>query len=127
MHVVDISAAMLAEVRCEATNVFKHLGNGREIPSSVPGKLDGAYSVTMFQHVPQEAQLGYLCQVAYLLRPRARFAFTLAIGSGSEKPDFLNHKVTWEMAFDWVKQAGMLTEEEFVDDRGWVWFSAVKS
>lgn len=88
---VSLPALELATMSAEPNAHFWH-GDGRNLPKQMsPGfSYDLAYSVTMFQHIPDEAKWGYIRQVHDLLASTGRFIFTISIGS--EPHTFLNHQ-----------------------------------
>jgi len=88
---VDISAAMIAHGRARTTtgNVTWLVGDGRTLPDEV-GVLSGAYSMITFQHIPREAQAGYIAAVAERLVPGGVFCFQVREGTAHSG---LDHRV----------------------------------
>jgi SAM-dependent methyltransferase len=123
---VDISQRMLDRVdaRC-LPNVKTFLCDGRTLPDF--GPIAGAFSVTVLQHLPHEAQESYIFQVAQRLLPGGRFVFTIAPGSEDQ---FLTHQVPDRALLDhWCWRAGLevLAVEHQDPDTGWTWVeTAVK-
>lgn len=80
------------------------LGDGRTLPDEV-GTLHAAYSAITFQHIPHEAQAGYVKAVADRLVSGGVFRFQLYEGAADT---FLAHHVHEEMAWQWCKDAGLV-------------------
>jgi cyclopropane fatty-acyl-phospholipid synthase-like methyltransferase len=118
---VDISETMikLAERR---PNIVYRVGDGRTLPESC-GTFDGAYAVTLFQHLPPDAVRGYLTDVHAHLRPEARFVFNASIGTTST---FLQHDLTDGQMADLLLEAGFLVATSF-EAHGWTWFIGDKA
>ncbi len=121
---MDISQQMLNRVPARE-NIKTFLCDGRTLPNAV---ADGAelwrypditYAVTMFQHIPHEAQEGYIFQVAQLLQPGGHFVFTIATGSEDQ---FLTHQVPDRAILNhWCWRAGLeiLSVEHEEPHPGW--------
>lgn len=122
---VDISPRMVAEARREAKardlrNARFVLGNGRTLPKTLP-RLDGAFSVLTFQHLPHEAQRGYLRAVAAKLKPGGVFRLQFVT---SKVDHFLSHGVEPTMMIQWCRDAGL--RPGVVDtgvDESWGWIT----
>lgn len=75
---VDISPAMLvqAEALASVAGVTDRcewlLCDGRALPAEL-GRVDAAYSVLLFQHIPPPAVQGYIREVGRVLRPGGLF------------------------------------------------------
>jgi len=126
---VDISPRMVAEARAEAKkrgvrNARFMLGNGRTLPRTLP-RLWGAFSVLTLQHLPAEAQEGYIRAVAGKLEPGgvARLQFVT-----SEVDHFLSHGVSPDAVREWCVVAGLSVEsvELGAVDESWGWITAVR-
>lgn len=100
------------------------VNDGRWLPEAV-GRLNGAYSVTVFQHIPPEAQRSYIEQVAAKLHGGAMFVFTVSEGSESA---FLSHQVKIDDVLDWCRKAGFYLEGYLRNAvvHGWTWVLARK-
>lgn len=99
---------------------------GRTLPKVQCPWFSGAYSVTMFQHIPDDAKWGYIHQVHDLLVPGGTFVFTLAHGNIST---FLNHQTPSLVAFgtELALIYDKVTVEHEPDERGWHWVAARKA
>lgn len=121
---VDVSPKMLDLARSlggENTRWVK--GDGRTLPRV--GKLAAAWSLLLFQHIPAEAQRGYIAEVSARLEPGGIFRFQWVEG---EDAAFLTHQTHEEQARAWCEEAGLKVEA--VDPGGiydvWRWTTAVK-
>lgn len=85
------------------TNVSWWHGDGRTLTPGMP-TLDGAYSMITFQHIPREAQAGYLKEIGALLKPGGVFRFQVREGTEAV---FLSHRVTEEWVKEACEQAGL--------------------
>lgn len=115
---VSISAILDAKDDQPRNTVFL-ITDGRHI-TTVP--LVGAYSVTVFQHLPAEIVRRYLSQVAQALVAGGRFVFTVSLGEADE---FLNHQLDRDTVLDWCWEAGfgdVILDED--DPLGWCWVTA---
>jgi SAM-dependent methyltransferase len=95
VHGVDIAQPLLDTAEADAKrawldNVHYWRGDGRRLPDELRGRFSGAYSITMFQHIPHEAMWGYLREVHDRLEPEGVFLFTIALG---DIDMFLNHQI----------------------------------
>ena len=126
---VDISPRMVAAARAEAKerrvrNARFMVGNGRTLPRTLP-RLSGAFSVLTFQHLPSEAQEGYIRAIAGKLEPGGvvRLQFVT-----SEVDHFLSHGVRATTVEGWCRDAGLAVP--MVDfgnvDESWAWITARK-
>lgn len=101
---VDVSPVMLgAAAETMPGNVRLLPGDGRELPMQT-GFLRGAYSVLMFQHIPDDAVRGYLGQVSHLLLDGAKAVFQYVSG---DSKFFLNHHRTPDEMRSWCEEAGL--------------------
>lgn len=119
----DIAPSMLERARVNAPDfVNYYLCDGRLLPRGLGG-FRGAWSVTVFQHLPPLAQQGYLREVHDVLRPGGRFVFTFS--EGDEKA-FLSHQVHPDDMVRWCLDAGFrverITRNKVV--HGWTWITA---
>ena len=121
----DVSLGAILQARRDAPpNVQYRIGNGTKIPFGATEGLDGAWSITVFQHIPDEQKWAYLRDVHRRLKPGAKFVFTVALG---DEDTFLSHQIKDTAAFmtDLVgiyEHAQMST----VDENGWYWVVASK-
>jgi cyclopropane fatty-acyl-phospholipid synthase-like methyltransferase len=118
---VDIAPSLIDLAMAEAPpNAWYRIGDGRALPDHI-GMFDGAYSITMFQHIPHDAVRGYLADVAAHLRSESLFMFTVAVGT---EDSFLNHQVDLDLLRRWVEDAGLSPIASRRTE--WTWFLAVK-
>lgn len=120
LHGVDISADMLSQVPRRA-NVTLHHSDGRDIPAEIGG-VDFAWSVLMFQHIPQTAQAGYVRQVAERLAPDGRFVLQW-VDRGADH-DY-SHPTPGPMMLKWAAEAGLGFLSMWRDEMVPVWLWAV--
>jgi trans-aconitate methyltransferase len=121
---VDVSPAMLDLARAMSqTNIRWVRGDGRTLPRV--GRLNGAWSVITFQHIPVEAQRGYVREVAYRLEPGGIFRFQWVTCPDAA---FLSNGATEEQVRDWCEEAGFKVDTIEHGDRcdTWAWCTAVK-
>lgn len=121
---VDVSDSMLAIARSTQGPRARWLkGDGRTLPRV--GRLKGAWSVLTFQHIPAEAQRGYVREVAGRLEPGGIFRFQWVDG---EDAAFLTHQTHEEQVRAWCEEAGLKVAS--IDQGGiydvWRWTTAVK-
>lgn len=101
-------------------------GNGRTIPAGITGSFDLAWSVTMFQHVPFDAQLDYIAQVRDRLRPGGVFIFTIAVSDQPPSQFFYPWPDTddlVEVLTGWFDEVSV--EHDVVND--WMWLRCATS
>ncbi len=121
---VDISSNLLslAKTSKEGTGTVRYRQcDGRTLPEQC-GMFDGAYSVTMLQHIPLAAQRGYIAEVASRLHKGSTFFFTVAIGTVDE---FLSHQISDRQLREWLFKVG-LRRDALWEWSGWHWVEAVK-
>lgn len=115
---VDVSVHMAAQV-APRPNVLVHVGDGRTIPEEI-GDIQFAWSVLMFQHIPQTAQIGYVRQVADRLTSGGRFVLQW-VDRGADH-DY-SRPTPGPMMLKWATEAGLdllaMWRDELVSD--WLW------
>jgi len=97
--------------------------DGEHLPET---SYDGAYSVTVFQHLPHDLVQSYVHQVYDRLTPGSLFIFTYAVG---EEDTFLSHQASHRLAADWLGQAGFEHVQRLATPHGhptWNWIEGVK-
>lgn len=76
---VDSSQRMISIASNLAPEVSWVWNNGRDLSELMDNQFDGAYSMTTFQHIPHEAQSGYLAELHRVVKPggklRLQFVF----------------------------------------------------
>lgn len=122
---VDISPRMLGAARrvCPR-NVSLVEGDGRTIPVAVPLRM--AYSVLVFQHLPDDAVQGYLAQISDLLVPGGVLVFQYVSGTDDH---FLNHHRRADTVERWCEDVGLKPAGHALGSKGhyqWNWIQAVK-
>jgi cyclopropane fatty-acyl-phospholipid synthase-like methyltransferase len=87
--------------------------------------LDGAYSVTVFQHLYPSVSREAVRLIADRLKPGARFVFQFVVGTESS---FASHQVSQWTALEWVQDAGLDLVMLFPDEHyeQWRWVVAEK-
>jgi SAM-dependent methyltransferase len=118
---VDISPSMIKAAE-KRKNIVYRVGDGRYLPESC-GWFDGAYSITMFQHLPPGAVCIYILDVAAHLRPGARFVCNASIGSVSA---FLQHDLKLDDLMAMMDVAGLHKVTSF-EQFDWTWFVGEKA
>lgn len=126
---VDVSPRMVSLARAEAKaqrlrNVRFMAGDGRGLPKTLP-RLAGAFSVLTFQHIPLEAQEGYVTALARKLDPGGILRLQFVT---SEVDHFLSHGVSPDAVRDWCVLAGLKVEALDLEavDESWAWITARK-
>lgn len=126
---VDIAPRMIALARAGAKerrvrNVRFITGDGRTLPKMLP-RLHGAFSVLTLQHLPAEAQEGYIRAIAGKLEPGGVIRLQFVT---SEVDHFLSHGVSPDTAWRWCEVAGLTVESVELEavDESWGWITAVK-
>jgi len=126
---VDLSPKMIHTARNVAEemgvpNTRFMIGNGRTLPRTL-ARLAGAFSVLTLQHLPAEAQEGYVRSIAAKLEPDGvvRLQFVM-----SEVDHFLSHGVRVTAVEGWCRDAGLaVTMVDFGNvDESWAWVTAGK-
>jgi len=95
-------------------------------PSQITDEwITSAYSVTVFQHLPEEIVREYLYAVAERLVSGGQFVFTYATGS---EDTFLSHQVSHETMTEWVRDAGLTPLRVATPEYhpAWNWMVAIK-
>lgn len=125
---IDISTSgLFAAARVAPRNALYWRGDGRHIPDGVTGTFDLAWSVTMFQHIPPEAQVAYVAEVADRLRPGGVFTFTIALGDGIPRPfNYTYATVDWEWLAGWLADQFDVVEFEHDTEQDWTWVTCRK-
>lgn len=122
----DVSLGAILQARRDAPpNVTYRIGNGSKIPFSKTEGLDGAWSITVLQHLPHEQKWAYLRDIHTRLKPGARFVFNIAIG---DEDTFLSHQVP-DLAKFGEEVADLYSAVNYVDwpdENGWYWMEAIK-
>lgn len=119
------SSAIMVELAAsyDYTNMLIVQGNGRQIIGV--GPFDGVYSMTMFQHIPPEAQQGYMLEVGRVLRHGGRFRLQFVYDA---IPAPMSQPVTVKEMLRWAGQAGLVDVKVDMDRMrvGWCWLTLVK-
>lgn len=124
---VDISREMIriADDRKTFQHMVFWVNDGRTIPKLTEGIIDFAYSMLLFQHLPQEAIRSYISETRRVLKHGGIFRFQFI--EGTEQEPFSNHYSLEDIKL-WLEDAGL----EFVKaDKGlchfqWTWVTARK-
>jgi SAM-dependent methyltransferase len=126
---VDLSPKMVSAARISAkthglSNARFMTGDGRSLPKSLP-RLAGAFSMLTYQHLPAEAQEGYIRAIAAKLDPGGALRLQFVT---SEVDHFLSHGVSPDAVRDWCVVAGLTVEavETGAVDESWGWLTARK-
>lgn len=128
VHGVDISEPLLRlaahEDLAEPNTRWLHC-DGRRLPPELPDEIHGAWSITMFQHIPFDAVTDYIAQVANRLQPGGAFVFTLACGD--DPPRFLDYQygpADLEFLTGHLKHRfESVAVDATPDENGWTWLT----
>lgn len=95
---VDSSQLMIGTASQLAPEVHWVWNNGRDLSDFAAPMFDAAYSMTMFQHIPDDAKQGYLRELHRVLKPggkfRVQFVFEAESGPLSF-PTSVKDMLTW--------------------------------
>jgi cyclopropane fatty-acyl-phospholipid synthase-like methyltransferase len=106
----DPAPRVLAEAQARVPDVA--------FAESIPdGPFDGAYSVTVFQHLPAEVCAGYVAEVMSKLTPSGRFVFQWVEG---DEDAFLSHQTNEAEVRSWCAGVDMHIERDPVMEQ-WRW------
>jgi SAM-dependent methyltransferase len=124
---VDVSPRMveLARRLCTARNATFVIGDGRTLEPGWSSTFDQGYSMTTFQHIPHDAQQGYLHEIKRVLVDGGRFRLQFVF-EGEEAP--FNYPTPVKDLLRWCDQAG-LRETDVTLGRikaEWAWITLVK-
>lgn len=129
IHGIDISEKMLklAEQNTPSKpDVRYKLCDGRTIPDFECCKeFDSVYSILTFQHIPDEAKLGYIKEAARVLKSGG--IFRVQYVDGDYHAD-IHHQTSEENMVKWFEDSGFNIDQI---DRGkvhpqWTWITGVK-
>ena len=122
---VDSSEAMIREVMTSvAANVQLAKNDGRTL--SGLAEFDAAYSMTMFQHIPREAQFGYLAEVYRTLVPGGPFRLQFVTDA---EPGPLSHPVPLDAMIAEAEAVGfdLMDGDQGLIEPSWYWLTLRKS
>jgi cyclopropane fatty-acyl-phospholipid synthase-like methyltransferase len=126
---VDISYKMCelakkAAIKAKVANVEFAMNDGRHLPKDAIG-IDGAFSITTFQHVTEDGVRGYINQVGEMLVKGGVFKFQFV--EGNEDIAMSQNRSVAEVK-KWVNEAGMKVEkvQKGLMHDSWVWITARK-
>src|SRR3954451_21886339 len=99
---VDVSAEMLAraaELNPGLANVEWRHGDGRSLAGITDGTVDACVSHVVFQHLPDPGlTLGYVREMARVLRPGGWAAFQVSTDPAIHRPHGLASRLRWRAA-----------------------------
>lgn len=132
---VDVSTRMLQRAELDrlaarVENLTYLVGDGRRLPAGV-GRIRGAFSVLLFQHIPAEAVRTYIFDVAAALEPAARFLMQYATTCGARlnsAGSFLSWAHSPDRLETWGREAGLVTvsHQSGAVYPEWVWTTMEK-
>jgi cyclopropane fatty-acyl-phospholipid synthase-like methyltransferase len=108
-------------------NVLHELVDGRSlIGLGILGAFDAAYTMTTFQHIPPAAQIGYVGEVAEVLRPAGRFRCQV-VTTGETAP--FNYPTDLEPFLYEAHQVGfrLVDQDDDLIRPGWTWLTWEKT
>lgn len=121
---VDISPTLIEMAKVDRTNNVSFVQiDGRNLPDDL-GRFDGAYSITVFQHLPHDVVASYIHQVSTLLDPAGVFVFTVSLG---DEEAILSHQCSLDDVALWCWDAGLDIEQVMTDMTGWTWVATRKA
>jgi cyclopropane fatty-acyl-phospholipid synthase-like methyltransferase len=100
---VDSSSVMISTASIEAPEVHWVLNNGRDLSDIQERKFHSGYSMTMFQHIPPEAQQGYLAELHRVIQPGGTFRLQFVF-EGEEGP--MSYPTAVKDMLGWCDQTG---------------------
>lgn len=124
--VIGIDVNPLAIGACKRAGLNAHIteGNGR-LRGYVADRCGDAYSVTVFQHLPEETQRAYLAELARVLRPGGRVVIQHVHGTevGPQSRQVETHE--WD---GWCAEAGLelVSISLGLGHTDWLWFTMEK-
>lgn len=120
----DVNVQALAAAVRTGLVVMLVPGDG-SLPGVPDNSLDGAYSVTVFQHLPDDVQRRYLAELARVLRPGARAVIQHVIGDERGPQSRQVSLVEW---WDWCDEVGLPAVDADNDplQPDWTWFTMEK-
>lgn len=124
---LDISPRMveLARQICTRPNATFVIGDGRTLEPGWSSSFDAGFSMTTFQHIPHDAQEGYLHEIRRVLIDGGRFRLQFVF-EAEEAP--FNYPTPVKTMLKWCDAAGL---KEFDVTLGvlkpaWAWITLVK-
>lgn len=128
IHGVDSSIGMFQEsvhswsALGSSDRVVLYHNDGETLPVTLP-TLDAAFSIGMFQHVPNSIMQGYISQLANKVRPDGRFVFQF-VYEGEEGP--LSFNRGYDEVRQWLVKDWTVDGMEWKKDVKWCWVTATK-
>lgn len=91
-------------------------------------QIEAAWSMLLFQHLPEDAVQGYIAEVARVLRPGGRFVFQFVGRTDDDQHEdaFLNYRYEMGTVGDWCLEAGF-DVVQCATDGEWRWMTALKA
>lgn len=124
---IDVSPRMveLARRLCKARNATFVIGDGRTLEPGWSSTFDAGFSMTTFQHIPHDAQQGYLHEIKRVLIDGGRFRLQFVF-EGDEAP--FNYPTTVKDMLAWCDSAGLRETDVTLGriHREWCWLTVVK-
>lgn len=118
-------AGSLADLSQQTIRPTYLLCDGRSLPDELPTDIDYAYSMVVFQHIPNEAKAAYIKSVYDHLRVGGAFRFQVV--EGDEQSDY-NHHISQVELVQMCEAVGF--DVQVVDSKlmykNWLWLTAVK-
>lgn len=125
---VDSSIGMFQQAvsawsrRNSPDRIVLYHNDGESLPVTLP-TLDAAFSIGMFQHVPNSTMQGYISQLANKVRPDGRFVFQF-VYEGEEGP--LSFNRGYDEVRQWLVKDWTVDGMEWKKDVKWCWVTATK-
>lgn len=119
---IDISQKMLD--LAPTSSVIYRQNDGRTIPFP-DESFSSAYSMLVFQHIPDSAKQGYIKEVARVLQPKGTFRVQFVTGSHK---GLVNYNTSIDKMVKWFEAAGLrLTAlSEGTIHPEWAWITGLK-
>jgi len=121
---IDSSKEMIESID-PPEKVAVYQNDGRTLEPWKANAFDDVYSMTMFQHIPKEAQRGYVSEVFRVLKPGGVFRLQWVL-EGEQGP--LSYPVRYKTMLRWITNAGfsILGSQRGLVRPQWQWITAMK-
>lgn len=125
---IDISPSMI-EIAHERSDHLKNISfydlDGRSLKGIGSNKFDMVYSMVVFQHIPNEAKIGYIKEAHRVLKKDGIIRFQYVEG---DNEGLLSHHCRMNDVIEWCEKAGFDVQavDEQLMHKEWTWITARK-